>query len=442
MALAPRMEVRQQQSLVMTPQLQQAIKLLQMSSSDLASYLTSEAEKNPLLEVREATAVLPSVIPDGAIVAASTGDMLWRVAADTTLWSQLQDQIRMMRLDDETLDAALILADELEEDGYLRVPLEEVCRRHRMSHRAAVLALEVVQSCDPTGVGARDLVECLALQLRERDRLDPAMATLLAHLDLAARGELRKLQSLCGVDADDVVEMIDELRSLDPKPGLRFGNLSVRFPMPDVMVSKKPTGFTVELNTMTLPHVLVDNTYIAALGSETTEAQAFISECRSAANWLVRSLEQRARTILKVASEIVLQQEAFFSEGILALRPLTQRIVADRVGLHESTVGRVASGKILSCDRGSFELKFFFSPAIQSVSGGSAFSALSVRNRIRALVEKESAAGSLSDDELVASLRLEGIEIARRTVAKYRGALGIPSSVVRRRRKSSYLSKI
>lgn len=438
MSLSPRMEFRQQQTLVMTPQLQQAIKLLQMSNVELADYVAAEIEKNPLLDIRPAAPVTGPAAPRlGSGTAATDEDMLARIAEETTLWAHLQEQIRLMRLEDPVRDAALIIADELEEDGYLRVSPEDICQRHRLAMSHLSKGLRAVQSCDPTGVGARTLQECLALQLRERDRLDPAMQALLANLHLTAAGRTQELERICGVDGEDVADMLAELRELDPKPGLRFNAQQVTVAVPDVYVSRGPGGLTVELNTETLPRVLVDNAYVADIGQGDTNSRAFISECRASANWLVRSLEQRARTILKVATEIALQQERFFTDGVGALRPLTQRVVAERVGLHESTISRVAAGKFLACDLGTFELRYFFSSAIQSVAGGEAFSSTSVQDRIRNLVEGEEPRRTLSDDHLVKILKVEGIDIARRTVAKYRSVLGIPSSVERRRMKTS-----
>jgi len=432
-ALTPRIELRQQQSLVMTPQMQQAIKLLQMSNLELAEYLAAEVEKNPLTELAPAPeAAAPAAGPAGA----DDGDPFARVAAEPTLGEHLQGQVRAMRLAPEVADAALLIADELEDDGYLRVSLAEVAARHRLGARATAAGLAAVQACEPAGVGARGLAECLGLQLRERDRLDPAMQALLANLALAATGRTSELCRLCGVDAEDLSDMLGELRALDPRPGDRFASAPVQVAVPDVYVRRDPSGaLVVELNTGTLPRVLVSNIYAARAGDGAT--QAFISECRSSANWLVRSLEQRARTILKVASDIVTHQERFFSLGAAELRPLTQKVVADRVGLHESTVSRVAAGKFLACDRGSFELRYFFSSAVQAVSGGEGFSAVAVQDRIRAMVGAETAARPLSDDRLVAALKSEGIDIARRTVAKYRDLMGIPSSVERRRRGSS-----
>jgi RNA polymerase sigma-54 factor len=423
----------------MTPQLQQAIKLLQLTNLELATFLAGEVEKNPLLELAPRTSQAQAPIGSG-LLRRSDGDgsYLDTMAAEVTLPDHLHAQIGAMRGRPAAIEAALILADELEEDGYLRVPLAEVAGRHRMRPAEALAGLALLQACDPAGVGARDLRECLALQLRERDRLDPAMQALLDNLGLAARGRLDELQACCDVDAEDVADMLAELRALDPKPGLRFAQARVEVAVPDVHVRRAPSGgWTIELNTETLPRVLVNNVYAARMRGQDAATRSFVSECSASASWLVRSLEQRARTILKVASEIVRRQERFFSLGASQLRPLTQRAVAEALGLHESTVSRVAAGKYLSCDQGCLEFRYFFSSAIQAVSGGEAFSATAVQERIRGHVQAERAAGPLSDDKIVALLNRDGIDIARRTVAKYREEMGIPSSVERRRLKNS-----
>jgi RNA polymerase sigma-54 factor len=409
-----------------------------MSNLELAEHLAAEVEKNPLLEL-----VPPAAGGGGAGTGTgrrgeTDGSYLDTLAAEVSLFAHLRAQIGAMRAPAYHIEAALIVADELEEDGYLRVPLAEVAERHRLGARLAVAGLALVQTCEPAGIGARDLRECLALQLRDRDRLDPAMQAMLNNLALVARGRLNELQACCGVDAEDVADMLAELRALDPKPGLRFMRQPVQSAVPDVHVRRAPDGsWTVELNTETLPRVLVNNIYKVQLKRGDAEARAFVSECSASASWLVRSLEQRARTILKVATEIVERQQRFLSLGPGELRPLTQRAVAEKLGLHESTVSRVAAGKYLACDQGCFDFRYFFSSAIQAVAGGEAFSATAVQERIRNLVQGERALRTLSDDKIVALLKVEGIDIARRTVAKYREGMGIPSSVQRRRQKTS-----
>jgi RNA polymerase sigma-54 factor len=435
MALSPRIEIRQNQSLVMTPQLQQAIKLLQMSNLALAEFVAAEVEKNPLLELA------PPPAPPAVAARASGGgvaDGLEAVAATIGLAEHLHAQIGAARVAPEAAAAAHALAEELEDDGYLRTPLAEAASRLGLGAGAAARGLALLQSCDPVGVGARSLSECLALQLREKDRLDPAMQALLANLPLWARGQTRELQALCGVDAADLADMLAELRALDPRPGLLFSQAPVQAIAPDVFVTRAPGGgWTVELNTETLPRVLVNNRYAASLGGRDGPARAFVSEMSASANWLVRSLEQRARTILRVAGELARHQEGFFERGPAALRPLTQRALADRLGLHESTVSRVTAGKFVACERGVVRMRALFSAAIQAADGGEAVSAAAVQTRIRALIGHEAGGRTLSDDRIMTLLAAEGIDIARRTVAKYREGMGIPSSVERRRAKAA-----
>jgi RNA polymerase sigma-54 factor len=296
--------------------------------------------------------------------------------------------------------------------------------------------LELCQGFEPTGVMARDIRECLALQLRERDRLDPAMSALLDNLELVAKRDVRRLADICGVDHEDVVDMIAELRTLTPRPGAAFAGEEAPSVIPDVFVRELPSGaFSIELNADTLPKVLIDRTYYAQVAglSRTEEDQAFLNDCHASASWLIKSLDQRARTILKVASEIVRQQDGFFVSGVKALRPLNLKTVADAVEMHESTVSRVTSNKYMATPRGVFELKYFFSASIPSVQGGEAHSAEAVRHRIKDMIDQEHPEAILSDDQIVERLRAFGVDIARRTVAKYRESLKIPSSVDRRR---------
>jgi len=300
--------------------------------------------------------------------------------------------------------------------------------------------LAIVQTFEPTGVGARDLAECIALQLRERDRYDPAMQALVANLPLLAKRDFAQLRKICGVDEEDRADMPQEIRRLDPKPGRSFGGAAIQPVIPDVTVRRGNDGsWLVELNAEGLPRVLVNQTYAARVsrpGLAATE-KTYIAECLQSANWLTRSLEQRARTILKVASEIVKQQDAFFARGVEHLRPLNLKMVADAIGMHESTVSRVTSNKYLSSPRGLFEFKYFFTASIPAQSGGDSHSAEAVRFKIKQLIDQEPPDDVLSDDAIVLRLKEANVNIARRTVAKYRESLRIPSSVERRREKAA-----
>jgi RNA polymerase sigma-54 factor len=298
--------------------------------------------------------------------------------------------------------------------------------------------LALLQSFDPPGVCARDLKECLAIQLRELDRFDPAMQALVEHLDLLAKRDLPALKRICAVDDEDLVDMIGEIRQLNPKPGFAFGSALVQPVVPDVFVRQGADGgYIIELNTDTLPRVLVNQIYYAEVSktAKNDKDKSYLADCMQTATWLMRALDQRAKTILKVATEIVRQQDAFFAHGVQHLKPLNLKTVADAISMHESTVSRVTANKYMATSRGIFELKYFFTSAIAAADGGDAHSAEAVRHRIKQLIDAEAADDVLSDDTIVEKLRTAGIDIARRTVAKYREAMRIPSSVQRRREK-------
>ncbi len=514
MALSQRLEFRQTQALVMTPQLMQAIKLLQLSSLDLAAYVDGELERNPLLEraadddapptggdadaapsaegeggeggedIGSAAAgdwnnneletsrsameqglgtELENVFPDdggekrAAPEPAGPAYSEWSgagsggsedgdynleafVSAETTLSMHLAEQMALAITDPARRMIGQYLIDMVDEAGYLAGDLAAVADKLGAPMADVEAVLAILQGFEPAGVCARNLTECLAIQLKERDRFDPAMQALVAHLDLLAKRDLAALRRLCGVDDEDLAEMIAEIRSLNPKPGLAFGSTLVQPIVPDVLVRSAPDGtWQVELNSDTLPKVLINQRYYAQVskGTRNDKDKTYIADCLQTATWLVRALDQRAKTILKVSSEIVRQQDGFFSKGVQHLRPLNLKTVADAISMHESTVSRVTANKYMATSRGIFELKYFFTSSIASADGGEAHSAEAVRHRIRQLIDAETAEGVLSDDTIVEKLRGAGIDIARRTVAKYREAMRIPSSVQRRREKQA-----
>ncbi|HKS87848.1 MAG TPA: RNA polymerase factor sigma-54, partial [Stellaceae bacterium] len=333
---------------------------------------------------------------------------------------------------------AFFLLDQLDEAGYLRGSLDEAAERLGCPVERVGQVLARLQEFDPSGVFARDLAECLALQLRDRDRLDPAMQALLANLPLLAARNAPALMRACGVDAEDLADMVAEIKSLDPRPGHAFDPPLAQPVVPDIIMRPQPQGdWLIELNTETLPRVLVNNRYYTRVtrSARSRAEREYLSERLQAANWLVKSLHQRATTILKVAGEIVQQQDGFFRRGVQGLRPLILRDIADAIGMHESTVSRVTAGKYIATPRGLFELKYFFTSSIAASQGGESHSAEAVRFRIRGLIDGEPSDGTLSDERIVELLQKDGIDIARRTVAKYREAMRIPSSVRRRREK-------
>ncbi|MEN5083835.1 RNA polymerase factor sigma-54 [Bosea sp. TWI1241] len=503
MAMMPRMELRQGQSLVMTPQLLQAIKLLQLSHLELQTFVENELERNPLLE--RADEAPEPVVPD-AMASAMAADteryeraesLNTQEGMETRLGTGLDnvfqaEQPQVARLEAQGADTLPVtggsyggsggsfdegpegfesglvadlslhdhlaaqldlivtapadrligahLIDAVDEAGYLSEPVAEIAARLGVAEARVEKVLHLVQGLDPSGVAARDVAECVAIQLRDRDRYDPAMQALVANLALVARRDLAALKRICGVDDEDIADMIAEIRRLDPKPGRAFGGGTAATVVPDVFIRPAPDGsWLVDLNPETLPRVLVNQTYHARVSgrARNEEERSFIAECLQTANWLTRSLEQRARTILKVASEIVRQQDGFFAHGVEHLRPLNLKTVADAIGMHESTVSRVTSNKYLACPRGVFEMKYFFSAAIAATGHGEAHSAEAVRHRIRQMIDEEPPGAVLSDDAIVTKLKDSGIDIARRTVAKYRESLRIPSSMERRREKAA-----
>jgi len=500
MALSQRLELRQSHALVMTPQLLQAIKLLQLSNLDLAAYVESELERNPLLERANdgdggvsqerldgasPGEAAPAAWTDGAAASveakkerprpdlddgaaadtdaaasrtnadASGGHSDWTAAGSPrrddgeynleafaseqpTLAEHLAQQLTLAISDPVRRMIGRYLIDLVDEAGYITEDLADVTEKLAAPLSEIEAVLRIMQSFDPPGVCARNLAECLSVQLEERDRFDPAMQALVRHLDLLARRDFAALRKLCGVGEEDLADMIVEIRQLNPKPGLAFGTTLVQPIVPDVFVRKGPDGgFLVELNSDTLPKVLVNQTYYAQI-TDTAKSEKdknYVADCLQSATWLVRALDQRAKTILKVSAEIVRQQDAFFAHGVAHLRPLNLRTIADAIEMHESTVSRVTANKYMATSRGIFELKYFFTSAIAAAGGGEAHSAEAVRHRIKQLIEAESAENVLSDDTIVEKLRESGIAIARRTVAKYREAMRIPSSVQRRRDK-------
>ncbi|WP_242914411.1 RNA polymerase factor sigma-54 [Brevundimonas pishanensis] len=489
--IGQRLEVRQGQGLVITPQLQQAIKLLQLSNLELEAYVEAELERNPLLSRDEAEAPdqpadttsaseteltfsegTPS--PDGALDApsdalydaapgernevqtdAQPGLSDWSRAGngggfdhddferpdehELTLSEHLQAQASLAGFTPSEHAIALTLIDSVDEAGYLRANLGEIAERLNVPMERMEQVLSRCHGFEPSGVMARSVPECLKLQLIDCNRFDPAMAALLDNLDLLARRDLAALRKICGVDQEDLSEMIAEIQGLTPRPGAGFGSEPAQTIIPDVFVRSDPAGgWKVELNSDTLPRLLMDKRYHAEVtaSARSDVDKVFVADCASQASWLVKSLDQRARTILKVASEIVRQQDAFMAFGVEFLRPLTLKMVAEAIEMHESTVSRVTSNKYVSTPRGVFELKFFFTAALQSSDGGATHSAEAVRYRIKGLIDAEDVTGEvLSDDRIVEILQEAGIDIARRTVAKYREALKIPSSVERRRQR-------
>lgn len=366
------------------------------------------------------------------------------VAGHVSLRDHVNQQVPLLVSSPAERLIARHLVDQLDDAGYLEASVAEIALRLGTRREDVEAVLERLQTLDPPGIFARSLAECLAIQLRQRDRFDPAMQALVEHLELLGKRDFASLRKLCGVDDEDLVDMLAEIRQLNPKPGAGFETGISEAILPDVVVrSANDGGWAIELNPETLPKVLVNQTYFQTVSrtcARKSEDQAFLSECLQTANWLTRSLDQRARTIMKVATEIVRQQDAFLMHGIDHLRPLNLKTVADAIKMHESTVSRVTSNKYMLTPRGMFELKYFFTVSIGSAEGGDSHSAEAVRHRIRQMIAQESTEAVLSDDDIVINLKRGGVDLARRTVAKYREAMNIPSSVQRRREKRARAS--
>ncbi len=498
MALGPRLDLRQSQQLVMTPQLQQAIKLLALSNLEIETFIHDALDSNPLLEAgsvsREQGGDAESEVADarqdeltadqlmaqgdgerdapldidtasldrdhdtgdGAIGAGGHVEADWGAAggspapggegdwdydsvraAQTTLVDHLESQVGAVATNDREAFVARHIIGLLDDAGYLATDLREIARNLSVTLDDVEDALTVVQMLDPSGVGARDLAECLAIQAREADRYDPCMQALIANLDCVARGEVARLKRICNVDDEDFADMLRELRSYDPRPGLAFAPASDTTIVPDILLTANARGgWDIALNEDTLPRLVVNRAYYIELsaGLPDQQTQGWLKEKLADAHWLIRALDQRQKTILKTAAEIVRQQDGFFRRGVSELRPLTLREIAEKIEMHESTVSRVTSNKYLSCDRGTFELKYFFSSGVGS-SDGEGASSEAIKARIKALTDAENRSKVLSDQKLVDLLKAEGFDLARRTVAKYREAIGIGSSAQRRRAK-------
>ena len=521
MALTPRLDLRQVQTLVMTPQLQQAIKLLQLSNLELADYLDQELEQNPLLQQEDqslsdenenqnpdiseenqpknldseidydlstgttgepdsADLIGAEVLskekennldaeyedvwaqegPSDAAVDSTTEELDWRITGVTTsgrdefsidisdttnktLRDHLAGQVALdiAKTEDRVIANALI--DLLDDSGYLHTPISDIANSLGCKSQKIEEVLQQIQAMDPVGVGARNLSECLSIQLRDRDRFDPAMQAMTENLELLANRDFKKLLKICGVDKEDLVQMVAEIRALDPKPGLIFeANLSEPI-VPDVIVRRKKSGeWSVELNNDNLPSLLINNKYYNEIRTcaISKKDKDYISSCYQSASWLLRAVHQRAQTILKVSSEIVRHQQGFLEHGVNHLKPLILRDIAEIIGVHESTVSRVTTNKYMATPRGMFELKYFFTFVLGNSENSSALSVEAIRAKIKKMIDDEDPSKILSDDKIVSKLKGEGIEIARRTVAKYRESMKISSSVQRRREKKALIT--
>jgi RNA polymerase sigma-54 factor len=479
MSMTQNLKLTQGQSLVMTPQLQQAIKLLQLSNVELADVVEEELAVNPLLEKdeRDPSDAAPGEeaaeapqkdegtdAVEAAFESSNTGGDDFdagraeigaggnskfeniedsfenRMSADKSLREHLAEQLHMKFDDNRDRMIGAMLIDRLDEAGYLREDPADLAEQLGCSVERVDGLMRELKGFDPTGVFARDLTECLALQLVENGQLDGPMNTLLDNLEMLGHHDLKGLAAKCGVNDTYLADMIAEVKALNPRPVSEFDHLVVQTAVPDVLMKRLPKnmggGWRVELNSETLPRVLVNQEYYTQVSSGASQKadKEYLTTQLQNANWLVRAMDQRAQTILKVAAEIIEQQDGFFNYGIEFLKPLKLADIAAEIEMHESTVSRVTTNKYIGTPRGIFELKYFFSTALVSSSGAS-HSSESIKARIKTLTDEEEPSKILSDDKIVAILKGEGIELARRTVAKYREELHIGSSVARRKAK-------
>lgn len=487
MALTPKLEIRQSQSLLMTPQLRQAINLLQMSNLELSEVIEQELGKNPLLEREDDTSrddePLPRTINDDGAAAEQTEEEFapdnidydsnfddfgsdsagyeetgydWadynrgknphldedfdycekKLAGTTSVYTLIEQQIDLSFISPRHKIIARLLSEGLDDAGYFRGNTSDIAKRLRASENEVREVLQKMKSFEPDGLFAEDLKECLAIQLRDKNRCDPAMARLLENLELLAERRLKELQKICGVDTEDLNGMIAELKALNPKPLAEYNNDITSYIIPDVFVKRNAAGdYRIELNNMSLPRLLINRAYYTEIIRRDKSSRRFLKENLSHANFLIKAMHQRADTILRVSEEIVKRQLDFFEKGIDYLKPLNLRDVAYSLEMHESTVSRVTNRKYMHTPRGIFELKFFFSQAAGSYIGNEDTSTLAIKHKIRQLIEAETPDNILSDDNIVSLLANEGVKIARRTVAKYREALKLPTSAERKRQK-------
>jgi len=489
MQLAQQIKMRQSQSLVMTPQLQQAIKLLQMTNLELCQFLENQQSENPFLEIdtklnnqekkigeqsadiKETTSVISDDIKNGNVVSddpSSNQDYENRfetdlnerpkldspssnsknVASDDfddyisslanrpeTLKEHVMKQISLEIKDPTERLIASFLADNIEPTGWLSTDTQVIADETNCPISQVLRVLKKVQKFEPSGIFARNLSECLKIQLEEKSLLTEGMDLLLDNLDLLAKGELKELIKITNFNQDEISKSIVTIRSLNPKPGEAYFFDETIQNAPDVIVSKSNKGWVVELNKSTLPAVIIDEDYISKMNStkNNESSTSFIADSIASARWLKRSVEQRNNTTLTIASAIIAQQEDFLEHGFSHLKPMVLRDIANNVGMHESTVSRVTTGLTMETPRGCFAMKYFFSVSLNSAENGETHAATAVREAIKKLILEEPSKKPLSDEAIASIMKKDGIDLARRTVAKYREIMKIPSSAQRRR---------
>jgi RNA polymerase sigma-54 factor len=458
--MSPAIALRLRQHLTLTPQVQQALKLLQMSALEFAQEMEQALTANPFLEENTdvpETPPLRDAAADDIVVPqepSSPGGTLEREQEDwggadvqPTLSQHLKDQLMISPMGDRDRALAHMIIDSLDDDGYFKMSFEELAalvppeRDVRPEDFGA--ALRLVQSLDPAGVGARSLEECLSLQIQalaedaasdakvsDAKVREAALRICQGHLSLLANREWARLQHAAGCDEKTLHAARALIRSLDPRPGHRFGPQEARYVVPDVIVKKVRDRWVAVINPASLPRVRLNRAYADAIQTRNGSNQSLARHLQEA-RWLLRSIEQRFATIQRVADAIVARQRGFFEYGEVAMKPLTLKLIAGELGLHESTVCRVTNNKYMATPRGLFEFKHFFSRRLATENGGAA-SATAVRAVMKELIAAEDPRAPLSDAELARLLAQQGLRVARRTITKYRALMRMPSVDVRR----------
>jgi RNA polymerase sigma-54 factor len=449
--MGPAIALRLRQHLTLTPQVQQALRLLQMSALEFAQEMEQALTSNPFLEEsgdaaaapRESASSVDDVVVPQETVSPGVSDREqeeWAGASDAqpTLQEHLREQLMISQMGSRDRALAHMIVDSLDDDGYFKAAFDELAAmvpaEHDVRPEDFEAALRLVQSLDPAGVAARSLEECLELQLAALDPATPGRACALAivrgrHLQLLGNREWARLQHAVNCDEATLHTARALIRTLDPKPGHRFGAPEARYVVPDVLVRKLRDRWTAAINPASLPRVRLNRAYAEAIQSRGTNQS--LSRQLQEARWLLRSIEQRFATIQRVADAIVARQRGFFEYGEVAMKPLTLKLIAGELGLHESTVCRVTNNKYMATPRGLFEFKHFFSRRLATESGGAA-SATAVRAVMKELIAAEDPRAPLSDAELARLLAQQGLRVARRTITKYRALMRLPSVDVRR----------
>lgn len=488
MAITPRLEIRQSQSLLMTTQLRQAINLLQMSNVELSELIETELSQNPLLEREEdisekeiekkeqsETEEPIETIEDYGLDVDydnefddfgsdresydNNGDYAFEDYSKTrqanisedfdffedklshikSLYDFLKEQIYLAFKKNYDKIIALRLCEFLDDSGYFIGNTKKISSSLNIEEEKTLNILSKLKEFEPSGIFASSLAECLKTQLKDKNLFNEKIEILLNNLDLLANGNFAKIKNICKISTDEeLASIIKNIKAQNPKPANKFFTENTQYIIPDILVRTNKNGdYIIELNPASLPRVLINQSYVSEISKlYNKEANKYIKKQLSSASFLVKALHQRATTILRVSEEIITRQKDFFKQGVKHLRPMLLRDIAEAIEMHESTISRVTTNKFMMTPRGLFELKYFFSSAAGSYSNDDTTSIISIKHKIKDIIDNESKSKILSDDKIVEMLASEEIKIARRTIAKYRDSMNIPSSSIRKKTKN------